>query len=29
MIDAGTPVEVVHIENNKIYVKVIMPDEAF
>lgn len=29
MIDAGTDVEVVHIENNKIYVKAIMPDEAF
>ncbi len=29
MIDAGSEVEVVHIENNKIYVKPVMPDEAF
>lgn len=29
MIDAGTEVEVVHMENNKIYVKPVMPDEAF
>lgn len=29
MIDAGTRVEIVHIENNKIYVKPVMKDEAF
>ncbi len=29
MIDAGQEVEVVHIENNKIYVKAVMPNEAF
>lgn len=29
MIDAGADIEIVHIENNKIYVKAIMPDEAF
>ena len=29
MIDAGSEVEVVHIENGKIYVKPVMPDEAF
>lgn len=29
MIDAGSDIEVVHIENNKIYVKQVMPDEAF
>lgn len=29
MIDAGTGVEVVLIENNKIYVKPLMPDETF
>ncbi|MGM9736927.1 MAG: NfeD family protein [Candidatus Cryptobacteroides sp.] len=29
MIDPGVEVEVVHIENNKIYVKTVMPDEAF
>ena len=29
MIDAGSDIEIVHIENNKIYVKAVMPDEAF
>ena len=29
MIDAGQEVEVVHIENNKVYVRAIMPNEAF
>ena len=29
MIDAGTRVEIVHIENNKIYVRPVMKDEAF
>ena len=29
MIDAGTEIEVVHMENKKIYVKPVMPDEAF
>lgn len=29
MIDAGSNIEAVHIENNKIYVKQVMPDEAF
>lgn len=29
MIDAGTRVEIVHIENNKIYVKPVMKDETF
>lgn len=29
MIDAGTRVEIVHIEHNKIYVRPVMKDEAF
>ena len=29
MIDAGTEIEVAHIEKNKIYVRPVMPDEAF
>lgn len=29
MLDRGVEVEVAHIENNKIYVKQVMPDEAF
>lgn len=29
MIDAGTEIEVAHIENNKVYVRPVMPDEAF
>lgn len=29
MIGANTEVEAVHIENNKIYVRQVMPDEAF
>ena len=29
MIDAGQEVEVVHIENNKVYVRAVMPNEAF
>lgn len=29
MIDAGSRVEVVYIENNRIYVKPVMQDEAF
>lgn len=29
MIDAGTDIEVAHIENNKIFVRSVMPDEAF
>lgn len=29
MIDSGTDIEVVHIENNKIYVKPVMSNDAF